>query len=247
MNTDKSLENSNEPVLGTQEIPQGPSTDITAKLSPDELEDLANRVAGKVTTQVLRETQSRTARMINSVNKAVETDLAKLKAAGIVVEPDSKQYQALVEQNQKAVVAQMEEELQPQGKPNQSGATSPDPNAQANAYVESLEKQYGFVIEDNDPELANVASDSPAHFISSMTLALETKKQRLLQENNELADQAVTRTTFGASGGSGKATGNTLASDINELETIMKNPNPGNINRMRELSARINAASKNLT
>jgi phosphotransferase system IIB component len=244
MNIDKSLENSNEPVQGTQEIPnQEPSKEITAKLSPGDIQAIADRV----TATVLRDTQSRTAKMINSVNKATEADLAKLKAAGIVVEPDSKQYQALVEQNQKQVAAQMAEELQPPGTPNQSGASSPDPNAQANAYVESLEKQYGFAIEDGDPELANIASDSPAHFISSMTLALETKKQRLLQNDIELADKAETRTTLGASGGSGKATGNTLATDIQELEKIMQNPNPGNINRMRELSKRIGDASKNLT
>ena len=242
MDTDKSLENSNEPVQGAQEIPnQEPSKEITAKLSPDEIQAIANAV----TTNVLRETQSRTARMINSVNKAVEADLAKLKAAGITVEPDK--VQALVEETKKQVAAQMDEELRSPGTPNQSGATSPDPNAQANAYVGGLEKQYGFAIEEGDPEFANVQTDSPAHFISSMTLALETKKQRLLQENIELADKAETRTTLGASGGSGKATGNTLESDIAELEKIMFNPTPANHKRMKELAARINTASKNLT
>jgi phosphotransferase system IIB component len=137
MNIDKSLDNSNEPVSGIQEIPQGPSTDITSKLSDGDIQAIADRI----TTNVLRETQSRTAKMINNVNKATEIDLAKLKAAGIVVEPDSKQYQALVEQNQKQVAEQMAEELKSPGQPTQSGATSPDPNAQANAIVEGIEKK----------------------------------------------------------------------------------------------------------
>jgi hypothetical protein len=241
MNMDKSVD-SGEPVEGQQETPvKESSPEIASKLSPAEIQ----AIAAAVTTNVLRETQARTDKMVNKVNRAVEADLNKLKAAGITVEPDK--VQALVEETRKQVAKEMNDELQPQGKPTQSGATSPDPNAQANAYVDSLEKQYGFAIEDGDPELANISTDSPAHFISSMTLALETKKQRLLQNDIELADKAETRTTLGASGGSGKATGNTLATDIQELEKIMQNPNPGNINRMRELSKRIGEASKNLT
>ena len=214
-------------------------------LTEARVRDIVTEAVKTVLVDVERTQQSQRDKLEARVRKEVENRIAVLTEAG--VEPTEQQRRTIESATRKQVASA--EATKPTAEPENDDGQDPVTLA-ANAMM----RQAGVEITPEDPEAQPmISARTPQQFIAATQKAIEAKKARLAKQSQtqpETEAEAPTNIPVPPTpqvnpAGRVVQTGGTAGSGgsreslTRELATLIANPKPENLNRIRELQAKL--------
>ena len=204
-----------------------PTSEGNNGLQVDALTSIVQAAVEKAMEGYTRKEQSARDKMEARIKKNVQDTLTALQGAGIEVTDDQKKViQARVREQ---MASETEQPVDFTQKPAQTDAQKQTETAQPRvAIAKALMDEYGVQLYDADPETATIDQSSMAAFTRTLTAALEAKKARKAQADEEAAKVR-------APGVAGGGVPITVGGYVAELERLMKSPTPANLPKIIEL------------